>query len=183
MVVEQEDPAMRRQMFPHIDDSELYERRSLVTHSNERLQRAKEQMNSEAVKAKLLADERAKAIRRAGHNSLGATNDEQRRNTNFIVDSQAKQSLLMQQQDEVLDDLDQAVIRVGHMAENIHEEIGQQNKMLNELSDDLDKAEEELGMVMGKLAKFLQTKDKWQICTILALSATAILLFFMVLYF
>ena len=39
------------------------------------------------------------------------------------------------------------------MAGNIHEELGQQNKMLNSLQDDLDDAEEKLGMVMGKLPK------------------------------
>jgi len=171
-----------RDKFSHIDDSELYERRTLVHTSRDRLERAKQDMNSEAVKAKMLADERAKAIRRAGVDSLGATNDAERENTAFIIDSQARTSLLMQHQDETLDELDVAVTRVGHVAENIHEEIGQQNKMLNELSDDLDKAEEELGMVMGKLAKFLKTKDRWQLGTILALFATVVVLFFLVLY-
>ena len=153
-----------RKTFQNISDGELYERRSLVHSSKDRLQKTKEEMNSEAVKAKMMADERAKALRRAGADSLGATNDAQRMNTSFIVDSQARTSLLMQHQDETLDELDAAVTRVGNIAGHIHDEIGQQNKMLDEMEDDLANAEEELGMVMGKLGKFLHTKDRSQIC-------------------
>lgn len=171
-----------REKFTHVDDKELHERRSLTQTSRERIEKAKKEMNAEAVRAKLLADERAKAIRRAGSDNLGATNGAERENTEFIVDSQARTSLLMQHQDETLDELDAAVTRVGYMAENIHEEIGQQNKMLTDLSDDLDKAEEELGMVIGKLAKFLQTKDRFQLCMIVTLFVTAIILFLLVLY-
>lgn len=172
-----------RQKFQDISDSELYERRNLAHSSKDRLQKAKEEIASEAVKAKMMADERAKAVRRAGADSLGATNDSQRMNTAFIVDSQARTSLLMQHQDETLDELDAAVERVGNIAGHINDEIGQQNKMLDEMDDDLANAEEELGMVMGKLGKFLHTKDKGQICIILALTGTALVLFLLVVYF
>jgi syntaxin 6 len=172
-----------REKFSHIDDTDLYERTSLVRTSIDRLSRAKQDINSEAIKAKLLADERAKAVRRAGATSLGARNDTERENTNFIVDSQARTSLLMQEQDETLDELAGAVTRVGSMAEGIHEELGQQNKMLTEMDEDLTNVEEELGLVMGKLAKFLKTKDSWQLGTIVSLFVTMIVLLMLVLYF
>jgi syntaxin 6 len=169
--------------FTHIDEKELYDRRSLVHTSTDRLHRARqESLYSDAVKAKMLADERAKAVRRAGADALGAKTDVERHNTNFIVDSQARTSLLMQHQDETLDELDAAVTRVGVMAENMNEEIDQQNKMLTELGDDLDNVEEELGIVMGKLAKFLQTKDRWQLGTILTLTITVLFLLMLVVY-
>lgn len=171
-----------RDRFLNISDGELYDRRAFIHTSRDRLAKAKEDLNSEAIKAKLLADERAKAMRRAGADSLGATNDAERMNTAFIVDSQARASLLMQHQDETLDELDAAVTRVGHMAGNINEEIGQQNKMLKEMEDDLDDAEQQLGMVMGKLAKFLHTKDRFQLGTIVILFLTAIVLIFLVVY-
>jgi syntaxin 6 len=172
-----------REKFQSISDAELYERRSLVHSSKDRLTKAKEEMQSEVVKAKMLADERAKAIRRAGADSLGANNDTQRMNTNFIVDSQARTSLLMQHQDDTLDELDAAVSRVGNIAGHINEEIGQQNKMLDEMEEDLADAEEQLGTVLGKLGKFLGTKDRFQICTILALTGTVVLLFMILIYF
>jgi syntaxin 6 len=169
-----------RDKFRHVDEQELYDRRSLVSASADRINRAKQESHSEAVKAKLMADERAKMVRRAG--TLGATNEAERENTNRIVDSQARASLLLQHQDETLDELDAAVTRVGRMADNVNEEIGQQGRMLEEMGDDLDSAEEELGIVMGKLAGFLQTKDRWQLGTILALSGIMIVLLLLVVY-
>jgi archaellum component FlaC len=164
-----------RERFNTIDDTALYERSALVRISRDRLMRARQEMQSEAVKAKLLQDERAQAARRF------ATSDD-RESTAMIVDSQARQSLLLQHQDETLDELESAVTRVNTMAGNIHDEIGQQNKILTEMEEDLAHAEEELGMVMGKLAKFLKTKDTWQLGTIMCLMLTVIVLFLLVLY-
>lgn len=164
-----------------IDDDELYERKTLVQTSRDRIARTKSEISSQAVSAKLLADERAKALRR-NNNNLGARTAAEQENTDMIMDSQARTSLLMQHQDETLDDLDAAVVRVGAMAESIHEEIGQQNKMLDEMEEDLADAEEQLGMVMGKLAKFLKTKDKWQLGTIVTLFFIMMVLLMLVLY-
>ena len=173
----------RIEKFSHITESELYDRKSFVSTSRDRIRRAKDEMSSEAVKAKLLADERSKALRRAaGEGNLGATSAAQRENTGYIADTQARTSLLMQHQDETLDELDVAVVRVGAIAENIHDEIGQQNKMLDEMEDDLAKVEEELGLVMGKLGKFLKTRDKWQLRTILMLFFIMVVLLMLVLY-
>ena len=168
--------------FAHIDDSQLYERKALVDTSRGRIQHAKDEMTSENVKNKQLHDERNKAARRSGDGLLGATTDEERQNTDFILNNQAQTSLLMQEQDETLDELGEAVVRVGEMAGTIGEEIGHQNKMLDELDQDMTHAEEELGMVMGKLAKFMKTKDPWQLRTILCLSLTVVVLLFLVIY-
>ena len=171
-----------RQKFSHIDDAQLYDRQSLVNTSRERIGKAKEAITSESVKLKLLEDERKKAVRRSGDGLLGARNDEERRNTSFVLDSQAQTSLLMEQQDETLDELGEAVVRVGEMAEGISEEIQQQNRMLDEFDEDLTNVEEELGMVMGKLAKFLKTKDKWQLRTICTLTLVIVVMIFVLLY-
>lgn len=96
------------------------------------------------------------------------------------------ESLLLQhhytQQEEALDELDAAVTRVGTMASHIHEEIGQQNQVLNTMESDLQQAEDELGIVMNQLSSFLGTKDRFQLCTILILVITTIILFVLVLY-
>ena len=166
-------------------------------------------MNSDAVKAKLLADERSKVNRYPGssnnddnninsngvsnkypatngkdgydlENGNGSTNNNN--NNNYNADMNVRTSLLLQHQDETLDVLGVAVTRVGHIAETIHDEIGQQNKILSEMEEDLSNVEEELGLVMGKLAKLLKTKDSWQLGTIVCLIGTVIILFFLVLY-
>lgn len=171
-----------RDKFPHIDDSQLFERKSLVETSRSRIQHAKNEMNSEKIKKKILGDEKQKAIRRSGDGLLGATNDVERQNTDFIHDNQAQSSLLMQEQDETLDELGEAVTRVGEMAGQINEEIGHQNRMLEDLDQDMTNAEEELGVVMGKMAKFIGTKDRWQLRIIFTLSLIVVVMFFLVIY-
>eukprot|EP00551_Chaetoceros_affinis_P008450 CAMPEP_0203674148 /NCGR_PEP_ID=MMETSP0090-20130426/15043_1 /ASSEMBLY_ACC=CAM_ASM_001088 /TAXON_ID=426623 /ORGANISM="Chaetoceros affinis, Strain CCMP159" /LENGTH=322 /DNA_ID=CAMNT_0050539941 /DNA_START=60 /DNA_END=1025 /DNA_ORIENTATION=- len=148
-----------RDDFQNIDDSELGNRKNFILASANRIKLVKTQMNSDSIKSKLLADERAKSKRRLG--LLGAKSEEEEEETKFIAKSHASTQLMMQQQDETLDELGDAVVRVGHMAENIHDELGQQNKMLTDLEDDLVNAEEQLGLVMGRLAKMLKTKNKW----------------------
>ena len=170
----------KRDRFPDIDDAELFERKNFTLLCTDRIKKGKDGMNSQFIKTKMLKDQRSFTKRRLG---LESTRSEETEETNFIENNQASsQLMMMEQQDETLDELDGAVVRVGHMAENIHEELGHQNKMLNELEDDLENAEEQLGLVMGKLAKMLKTKNKWQLCTILALSMIVIVLLFLVLH-
>jgi syntaxin 6 len=169
-----------RDRFGHIDDGELYDRRTFVQTARERIQKCKREMSSETVKSKTMADERALAARRVG--DMGARTQAEQETTEFVIDTRAQAQMMMNQQDEALDDLDVAVNRVGVMAGEIHEEIGHQNKMLTELDEDLADAEEKLGMVMGKLAKLLKTKNKCQLGTILILCLIVLILFFLVIY-
>ena len=169
----------KRETFSDIDDTELYDRKNFIGSCTERIKQAKDGMNSQKVKTKFLKDERAKSKRRLG---LADTKSEDNEEASFITNNHAGAQLMMEQQDETLDELDDAVVRVGHMAENIHDELGQQNKMLTDLEDDLENAEAELGLVVGKLAKMLKTKSKWQLGTIMALSLILIVLLFLVMY-
>jgi len=170
----------KRDRFPNIIDAELYERKTFVCTCSDRIKHMKAEINSESIKAKLIADERNKTRHRLGF--LGAKSQEMQGDAEFLEESQASAQILLQQQDETLDELDEAVGRVGHMAGNIHEELGHQNKILTDLEDDLADAEEKLGLVMGKLAKMLKTKNKLQLGTILCLSMVVVVLVFIVIY-
>ena len=126
-----------------------------------------------------------------GRNGISSNNgyfftdkDNNSNNDNYNNNNQerAETMLIMQRQDETLHDLDMAVTRVSYMADTIHTEIESQNVMLNELEDELVDAEEQLGVVMGKLAKLLKTKNKCQLGLILMLSLVVLILFFLVLY-
>ena len=169
----------KRDRFPDINDTELADRKQFIQSSLDRMAAIKARMNSQALKTKMLADERSKQKRRIGLEQIGS---EDKEDSEFLTNQHATTQLMMQKQDETLDDLDSAVIRVGHMASNIHEELGHQNKMLKNLEDDLQDAEEHLGMVMGKLGKFLKTNNKFQLRAIMMLCLIVVILFFLVLY-
>jgi hypothetical protein len=61
-----------------------------------------------------------------------------------------RQQQLMQQQDQGLEMLAQSAERLGTLSMAIHDELGQQNKMLEEMDQDLDEAQEHLGYVTRK---------------------------------
>jgi len=138
-------------------------------------------MQSNAVKDKLLYDEKAKTARRKAlsNNATRQTPKDELQEKNS---SRSETMLMMQEQDDTLDGLSSAVTRVSHMAGTINEEIETQNKMLINLEDDLVDVEEQLGVVMGKLGKLLKTKSRCQIGLILILSLIVLVLFFLVLY-
>jgi syntaxin 6 len=166
-----------------------------------RVRSLKDNFNSDNLRQKIMQDERALAERRKSQKEAQSNNNQQNgsrasessllANGNNSHDALARDEEMgqhvqaqemLQRQDETLDDLDHAVVRVGQMAGNIHDELQTQNKMLTSLEEDLSDAEEKLGMVMGKLAKLLKTKSKCQLGTIMLLSVTVIILFFLVIY-
>ncbi|KAL7427626.1 hypothetical protein ACHAXH_003652 [Discostella pseudostelligera] len=193
-----------RYKFPHITDVELNERKNFVEKTKDTLADSKLRMQSDDVKRKILEDERALSVRRGGVGNGGGgvgntsnninnyyqddlhNNSRNNNNSNHNHDHddplRAETLSMMKQQDETLDDLDLAVTRVSYIADTIHEELESQNIMLNNLGEDLSNAEEQMGVVMGKLGKLLKTKSKCQIGLILILSAIVLVLFFLVLY-
>ena len=166
--------------FRHIDDDELMSRQNFIAKHSNQLSVLKNRLHAQDVKDKVTKDERALAVRRLGN--LGTRNNHEQKNTNFIIDQRTQSQVMMRQQDDTLDDLGEAVIRVGNISSTINEELGDQNKMLKALDEDLTDAEEKLGFVMGKLAKLLKTTNKCQLGTILTLSLIVVILFFLVLY-
>jgi syntaxin 6 len=169
---------------------EISNRRNFVTDSQLRIQNSKEGMQSSEVKDKFLRDDRAKLERRKLSNGSSTHNTRQTSKNDDLYlqeegeadSSRSETMLMMQQQDSTLDGLSTAVTRVSAMAGTIHKEIESQNKMLTELEDDLIDAEEQLGVVMGKLGKLLKTRSRCQIGLILVLSLIVLVLFFLVLY-
>jgi hypothetical protein len=54
--------------------------------------------------------------------------------------------------------------------------LKEQNRLLDDLGDDIDDAGEKMNFVMGKLSKLLKTKDGCQIWTIVILALILIVL-------
>lgn len=168
--------------FHHISDTELHDRKTFLSTCSNRIQQCKQKMSSEALKQKMFQDEKKKTKRRMIHElkGKGISDPKERDDLDMIENGHASAQMLLSQQDDTLDELDEAVERVGVMASTIHEEIGAQNKMLTDMEEDLNDAEEKLGLVLGKLGKLLKTKSKWQLGTILCLSMIVVVLFVLV---
>lgn len=93
------------------------------------------------------------------------------------------QQVMMKMQDAGLDALSETVVRLGEMSNNISEELGQQNKMLDAMETDLDDAGEQLDIVT-RTTKDLIAKSGGTstFCIIVALSITVVVLLFLIIY-
>ncbi|CAI5734435.1 unnamed protein product [Peronospora destructor] len=74
-------------------------------------------------------------------------NESDEHDDDYVTDQHRAQQVERQKQDENLDELHSAVKRLGDISLNISVEMDTQNKMLDDLSDDTDKAKQALDVV------------------------------------
>jgi len=91
--------------------------------------------------------------------------------------------LQLQQQDQGLEMLAQSAERLGQMSMGIHDELNQQNRMLDEMDNDLGEAGENLDIITKKTKELIEKSGgKGNCMLILCLSVTAVVLFLLILY-
>jgi hypothetical protein len=135
----------------------------------------KNAMESDRVRRKLEDDE-AKSKSAQNDAAMGAISSREMDNTSFVRDHHSQAQSMLRQQDDNLDSLGVAVDRLHVVGKTINEELKTQNKMLNDLENDMDDAGNKMNFVQAKLSKLLKTKDGCQIWTIVGLAVILIIL-------
>lgn len=116
-------------------------------------------------------------------NKNGYYDDAENDNNNEASDYVRNQQVLMQQQDAGLDMLSQSVMRLGEMSNNIAEELGQQNQMLESMEMDLDNAGDELDIVTRSTRELIARSGGMStFCLIAALSIVVLVLIILIFY-
>lgn len=93
------------------------------------------------------------------------------------------QQVLMQMQDAGLDALSESVMRLGDMSNNISDELGQQNKMLDAMETELDDAGDQLDIVTRSTKQLIAKSGGMStFCIIAALSIVVLILLFLIIY-
>ena len=112
-----------------------------------------------------------------GNNGTSSNNDD------FVQQSVMNQQQLMKKQDEGLDFLSQSAERLGQMSLEISDELNQQNKMLDDMENDLDNTAEELDLVTRKTKEFIKISGGEKNCmVIMILSIIILVLLFFLIY-
>lgn len=89
----------------------------------------------------------------------------------------------MKKQDEGLEMLSQSADRLGKMSMNISEELNNQNRMLDEMDNDLDAAGDSLDMITNKTKELIEKSGGKQNCMlIVCLTITVVVLFLLIIY-
>ena len=97
-------------------------------------------------------------------------------NTSFINNQKQQTQRMIEQQDSSLETLGVAVDRLGQIGKDIHQEVKEQEILLDALGNEVDDAANKMDVITGSLAKLLKTKDGCQIWTIVVLTLVLILL-------
>ncbi|MED6216175.1 Syntaxin-61, variant 2 [Stylosanthes scabra] len=104
-------------------------------------------------------------------------------NDDFIESESDRQMLLMKQQDEELDELSISVQKIGGIGLTIHEELLAQEKIIDDLGNEMDSTSNRLDFVQKKVAMVMKKASaKGQIMMILGLLALFIFLFILVFF-
>lgn len=165
-----------------LSDAELQSRKRFVTDSRRTLEDLQKDVNGPQTRAKLENDKKALLSSAA---SSARTREERQRsamqeNQAFLDRQRQQQTQLRAQQDEDLEMLSLSAQRLGNTAQIINVELKEQQKMLEELDEDIDKEAEKLNFVMKRMGKLLKTSDSKQLCLIIGLSCLVVVLLFLV---
>ncbi|OWZ17334.1 Syntaxin 6 [Phytophthora megakarya] len=171
-----------RAKFEHIDAAEVASRKAFVAATRKELQAVSAEISTDAVKARIRKEERKLMQPAKSSTSFRSSLKGLERNERYLEDETQRQQQIMQEQDKSLAGLETDITRLHGVTVEISNEVKQQNKMLDDLNDDMEEAQERMNFVMGRLSKLLKTKDKCQLGLILFLVAVLVVMIFLVVY-
>lgn len=164
-----------------LTESELQSRRAFVTTTKETIK----ELKKTAAEPKLLvnASHQSQPTPQFGTNTITSREAEiDRRNANFMKTQQSHQQVMRQQQDQQLEELAESAERLNQTALVINHELEDQQRMLIELDEDIDRETEKMNFVMRRMAKLLQTNDTKTLWIIIWLVLLLFLMVLLVLY-
>lgn len=101
----------------------------------------------------------------------------------FIQREIRQQQMMMKEQDQGLEMLGQSAERLSKISLGIHEELGHQNKMLDEVENDLEAATTNLSAVTAKTKDLVRKSGgKRNFVIIVTLTIVVIVLLFLIIY-
>jgi hypothetical protein len=169
------------------DDREVGNRKAFVRASRVTVREIQDSITGRSATAKIDSDKRLAlgTGSNAGSAASRAAREEQqarvaRDNQDFLDNQRQDQTQIVRQQDNDLTLLSQSAQRLGETARTINTELRDQERMLQELDDDIDREAEKLNFVMKRMGRLLQTSDNKQLCLIIGLFLLAVGLVFLV---
>ncbi|KAJ3446083.1 hypothetical protein M0812_08618 [Anaeramoeba flamelloides] len=168
-----------------IDQEELSKRKKFLKKSKDEIMTIQEKMQNPKLLGKINNDKKKhllkKSKKRKQDNKYHKLDEAiEMDNQRFIDEENKQQELIEREQDDELDAIHGTITRVKEMGNVIGEEIDEHNKMLEDLSDDMDTAKGKLKSAMRKSKKLLNSKDRGKMCTIFILIIVLVVLLIVV---
>lgn len=166
------------------DDGEVASRKDFVQASRSAVQAIQDSVAGRQALGKIEADRRQALGTGGGPGGAGGRDEQRgraaRENEEFLARQRQEQAQIIQQQDQDLTLLSQSAQRLGETARTINTELQDQQKMIEELDEDIDRETEKLNFVMKRIGRLLKTSDNKQLCLIIGLTVLLVVLVFLV---
>lgn len=91
------------------------------------------------------------------------------------------QKLLIKEQDDTIRGLAASVQRVQGMAQMVNEELAAQNRLIEDIDEDVERTDSKMKSVHQRLALLANDRDSGKYCVILCLLIVLVILIFLVL--
>jgi t-SNARE complex subunit (syntaxin) len=138
---------------------------------------------SENLDKKASPSKKMRSSNRHIYSRVGYDSDSDPEGDDFISQQIKQQQLELKRQDEGLDMLTESANRLGALSLGIHEELNQQNKMLDEMENDLDNATNNLEIITRKTKDLIEKSGgKKNFLIILVMSIIVVVLLFLIIY-
>eukprot|EP00042_Codosiga_hollandica_P052354 m.662663 g.662663 ORF g.662663 m.662663 type:complete len:248 (-) comp58477_c0_seq1:5006-5749(-) len=157
----------------------LAEREGFVRRARKRLNDITASLNSPQAKVQSFNEKRNKLLGQDATKTRFAKmqEEERRQNDKFIDDVESQQQSTMDRQDETVIRIGEKVQTLKEIGNIIHDELDEQDSLLNDLDTNMDSAQGKLSATLAKVDKALAlSKDKKQVCCICVLILAIILL-------
>lgn len=170
-----------RAAFSGVNDAEVAARKRFVAESRRTVKQYKDEVTGQRTLSKLESDKKSSLMgSSASASNSGARQGNSKDNQDFLNNQRETQMQIMATQDEDLTQISASAQRLNNSAQIINTELKEQQKMLEELDDDLDKQTEKLNFVMKRMGKLLKTSDNKQLCLIIGLTCLMVFLIFLI---
>lgn len=167
----------RKRQITHVeqDVNDLRMALDIARTEPERFRLTTEQLNERA----RFIDDMARSLQTLRHN-ITTNNQSTTRAPSSTNIELRNQEMMLQEQDEELDDLANAVERIGNLGRDMHEELQSQGQMLDDLGGRFDTTLSRMKAVRQRVENFMQQTGRSHFCTIVwllvAFIATTILI-------
>jgi SYP6 family syntaxin len=171
--------ASRDPAYYGLNETELGRRKNWTASAQNQVRTIRRSVEAEKGKGSFSNGSRQQLL---GSSQTGRSNKQYASdNDDFITSESDRQMLLMKQQDEEIDELSASIIRIGGVGLTIHDELVGQEKILDELSMEMETTSNRLDFVQKRVAMVMKKAGaKGQIMMIAFLIVLFIVLFVLV---
>ncbi len=174
-----------RARFPHINDQELESRKRFLQELKADIQKINAALNNQRTLGKMERDKYDELMKSKQGNqqdsraaaAAAAAKQDPSAYTQFY---QQQQQEILEEQDTTLDAISIGIGNLQNVGNVIKDELKSQNKMLDEVQDDLDVTSGQMESVLGRLDKLLKTDNRCQTYTILFLCGVLLIMILIV---